>query len=176
MAKILIPTPLRQYVDKKDSVELEGSTVREVLDALTGQYGELRRHLFNDQGKLRSFVNVYVNDEDIRYLQKDATKLKGDETISIVPSIAGGATTVAEPQTAALTNEEIARYSRHLILPEVGMEGQLKLKRAKIIMIGAGGLGAPVGLYLAAAGVGRIGIVDFDVVDASNLQRQVIHG
>ncbi|HSU62012.1 MAG TPA: molybdopterin-synthase adenylyltransferase MoeB [Bryobacteraceae bacterium] len=75
-----------------------------------------------------------------------------------------------------MTNEEIARYSRHLIVPEVGMEGQLKLKQAKVIMIGAGGLGAPLGLYLAAAGVGRIGIVDFDVVDASNLQRQVIHG
>jgi molybdopterin/thiamine biosynthesis adenylyltransferase/rhodanese-related sulfurtransferase/molybdopterin converting factor small subunit len=176
MAKILIPTALRQFTEQKDSVEVSGSTVGEALHQLTQQFPSIRRNLFNDEGKLRSFVNIYVNDEDIRYLEKDATKLKGDETISIVPSIAGGATTVAEPQTAALTNEEIARYSRHLILPEVGMEGQLKLKRAKIIMIGAGGLGAPVGLYLAAAGVGRIGIVDFDVVDASNLQRQVIHG
>ncbi|MGA8029020.1 MAG: molybdopterin-synthase adenylyltransferase MoeB [Bryobacteraceae bacterium] len=90
--------------------------------------------------------------------------------------MAGGSVSVAEPETATLSNEEVARYSRHLILPEVGMEGQLKLKQAKVIMIGAGGLGAPVGLYLAAAGVGRIGLVDFDVVDASNLQRQVIHG
>ncbi len=176
MAKVLIPTALRQFTEQKDSVEVSGATVGEALHQLTQQFPLIRRNLFNDEGKLRSFVNIYVNDEDIRYLEKDATKLKGDETISIVPSIAGGATTVAEPQTAALTNEEIARYSRHLILPEVGMEGQLKLKRAKIIMIGAGGLGAPVGLYLAAAGVGRIGIVDFDVVDASNLQRQVIHG
>src|ERR1700746_2725972 len=76
----------------------------------------------------------------------------------------------------SLSNEEILRYSRHLILPEVGMEGQLKLKQAKVLMVGAGGLGAPLGLYLAAAGVGRIGIVDFDVVDFTNLQRQVIHG
>ncbi len=75
-----------------------------------------------------------------------------------------------------LTNEEILRYSRHLILPEVGMEGQRRLKNAKVLMIGAGGLGAPLGLYLAAAGIGRIGIVDFDVVDVTNLQRQVIHG
>ncbi|HEX3683721.1 MAG TPA: molybdopterin-synthase adenylyltransferase MoeB [Bryobacteraceae bacterium] len=75
-----------------------------------------------------------------------------------------------------MSNEEVARYSRHLILPEVGMQGQLKLKQAKVVLIGAGGLGAPLGLYLAAAGIGRIGIVDFDVVDASNLQRQVIHG
>ena len=75
-----------------------------------------------------------------------------------------------------LSNDEIQRYSRHLILPEVGMEGQLKLKNAKVLLVGAGGLGAPLGLYLAAAGVGKIGIVDFDVVDFSNLQRQVIHG
>ena len=75
-----------------------------------------------------------------------------------------------------LSNEEVARYSRHLLLPEVGMEGQLKLKKASIVLIGAGGLGAPLGLYLAAAGIGRIGIVDFDEVDVSNLQRQIIHG
>src|SRR5881394_2501357 len=75
-----------------------------------------------------------------------------------------------------LTNDEIKRYSRHLILPEVGVEGQRKLKAAKILCIGAGGLGSPVALYLAAAGVGRIGIVDFDVVDFSNLQRQLLHG
>src|ERR1700694_4414894 len=76
----------------------------------------------------------------------------------------------------SLSKEEILRYSRHLIMPEVGMEGQLKLKQAKVLMVGAGGLGSPWGLYLAAAGVGRIGIVDFDVVDFSNLQRQVLHG
>jgi len=75
-----------------------------------------------------------------------------------------------------LTNEEILRYSRHLIMPEVGMEGQLKLKKAKVLLIGTGGLGAPLGLYLAAAGVGKLGLVDFDVVDFTNLQRQVTFG
>src|SRR5579859_5404837 len=85
-------------------------------------------------------------------------------------------TAEAAKSAVSLSNEEIARYSRHLILPEVGMEGQLKLKNAKVVLIGAGGLGAPLGLYLAAVGVGRIGLVDFDVVDVSNLQRQVIHG
>ncbi|MDP8988545.1 MAG: molybdopterin-synthase adenylyltransferase MoeB [Acidobacteriota bacterium] len=82
---------------------------------------------------------------------------------------------VAAPPVT-LNKDEILRYSRHLILPEVGMEGQLKLKNAKVLMVGAGGLGAPLGLYLAASGVGRVGIVDFDVVDYTNLQRQVIHG
>src|ERR1700727_3538610 len=76
----------------------------------------------------------------------------------------------------SLTNEEILRYSRHLIMPEVGMEGQLKLKNSKVLLIGTGGLGAPLGLYLAAAGVGRLGLVDFDVVDFTNLQRQVLFG
>lgn len=90
MAKILIPTPLRQYADKKDSVELEGSTVGEVLSALTTNYSDMRKHLYTDEGKLRSFVNVYLNDEDIRYLSKDATPVKDSDTLSIVPSIAGG--------------------------------------------------------------------------------------
>lgn len=177
MSRILIPTALRQFTEQQDSVEVSGKTVADALGQLTARYPKIKKNLFNDQGKLRSFVNVYVNDEDIRYLDKDQTELEGTETISIVPSIAGGATEVAEPAVgAALSNEEIARYSRHLLLPEVGMEGQLKLKQAKVALIGAGGLGAPLGLYLAAAGVGRIGLVDFDVVDVSNLQRQVIHG
>jgi sulfur-carrier protein adenylyltransferase/sulfurtransferase len=82
-------------------------------------------------------------------------------------------TPVAAP---TLSKEEVLRYSRHLIMPEVGMDGQLKLKAAKVLLVGAGGLGAPLGMYLAAAGIGRIGIVDFDTVDFTNLQRQIIHG
>src|SRR5690606_7165314 len=80
------------------------------------------------------------------------------------------------PEAASLGHEELARYSRHLLLPEVGMDGQRRLKQASVLLVGTGGLGAPVGLYLAAAGVGRLGLVDFDVVDHSNLHRQVIHG
>src|SRR5712692_7967232 len=175
MAKVLIPTPLRQYAGKQDAVQLAGATVGEVLHSLTSQYSDLRRHLYNDEGKLRSFVNVYVNDEDIRYLNKEATPLKDGDTVSIVPSIAGGSAGVAAPPVA-LSKDEILRYSRHLIMPEVGMDGQLKLKNAKVALIGTGGLGAPLGMYLAAAGIGRIGLVDFDVVDFTNLQRQVIHG
>src|SRR6202795_1624789 len=81
----------------------------------------------------------------------------------------------SEAQAAALSNEEVQRYSRHLIMPEVGMEGQLKLKAAKVLCIGAGGLGSPLSMYLAAAGVGTLGLVDFDVVDFTNLQRQILH-
>src|SRR5438067_7159394 len=84
--------------------------------------------------------------------------------------------TETQPATVTLNNDEIKRYSRHLIMPEVGVEGQLKLKASKVLCIGAGGLGSPVAMYLAAAGVGTLGLVDFDVVDFSNLQRQILHG
>src|SRR5436190_9583446 len=175
MAKVIIPTPLRQFTGKQDSVTVPGATVGQVLSALTTQYPDLRKQIFNDEGKLRSFVNVYLNDEDIRYLNKDATPAADGDTLSLVPSIAGGSTVAAPPEEVTLSKDEILRYSRHLIIPEVGIEGQKKLKAAKVLLVGAGGLGAPLGLYLAAAGVGRIGLVDFDVVDFTNLQRQVIH-
>ena len=90
MAKLMIPTPLRQYTDGQDTVEVEASTVGEALEKLTSQHADLRRHLFSDEGKLRSFVNVYMNDEDIRYLDRDKTAVAEGDTISIVPSIAGG--------------------------------------------------------------------------------------
>lgn len=89
--KVMIPTPLRPYAGKQESVDLQAGTVAEALSALTSRYGDLRKHLYADDGRLRSFVNVYVNDEDIRYLQKDQTHVKEGDTISIVPSIAGGA-------------------------------------------------------------------------------------
>ena len=186
MAKILIPTPLRPYTDKQDAVDASGATVGELLADLTNKHAGLKAHLYNEQGKLRSFVNIYVNDEDIRYLEKEATAVKADDTISIIPSVAGGAPASAEAtrrtglspdrELPELTNEEIKRYSRHLIMPEVGVEAQKKLKAAKVLCIGAGGLGSPAALYLAAAGVGTLGIVDFDTVDFSNLQRQILHG
>jgi adenylyltransferase/sulfurtransferase len=88
--KVIIPTPLRPFAGKQASVEFQALTVGDALNSLTEQYGELRKHLFADDGRLRSFVNVYVNDEDIRYLQKESTRLKEGDTISIVPSIAGG--------------------------------------------------------------------------------------
>jgi molybdopterin/thiamine biosynthesis adenylyltransferase/rhodanese-related sulfurtransferase/molybdopterin converting factor small subunit len=186
---IAIPTPLRQFAAGQSEIQVEAQTAGEALDKLTSTHSELRRHLFNDQNKLRNFVNVYVNDEDIRHVSGPDTPVKEGDTILIVPSIAGGAAVLDHTaETPAnrrhdaggllpmLSNEEVARYSRHLIMPEVGMTGQRKLKAASILLIGTGGLGAPLGMYLAAAGVGRLGLVDFDVVDASNLQRQIIHG
>lgn len=89
--KVIIPTPLRAYAGKQESIELQAATVAEALSGLTSKFGDLKKHLYTEDGRLRSFVNVYVNDEDIRYLQKDQTQLREGDTISIVPSIAGGA-------------------------------------------------------------------------------------
>jgi MoaD family protein len=174
--RILIPTPLRPFADRQDVVEIDGGTVGDVLQGLVSKYGDLRRHLYNDDGRLRSFVNVYVNDEDIRHLDREKTPLKAGDTISIVPSVAGGSDAAVEHEAPELTREEVQRYSRHLIMPEVGMDGQRKLKAGSVVCIGAGGLGSPAAMYLAAAGIGTLGIVDFDVVDASNLHRQIIYG
>jgi len=176
---IIVPTPLRQFTGGKSEIEVDATTAGEALEKLTAEHTELRKHLYNEQDNLRNFINVYVGDEDIRHLDGPNTPVSDGETVMIVPSIAGGATAVearASGELPSLTIEEYARYARHLILPEVGLEGQRKLKAARVLMIGTGGLGSPLGLYLAAAGVGTIGIVDFDTVDASNLQRQIIHG
>lgn len=175
--KVLIPTPLRPFTGKKDVVEVEGATVGEVLTNLTEGFNQIRQHLYSEDGTFRSYVNIYVNDEDIRYLAKEKTAVGEKDTISIIPSIAGGADAdIQEVESEIqLSNDEVLRYSRHLIIPEVGMDGQKKLKSGKVLMIGAGGLGSPVGMYLAAAGVGKLGIVDFDVVDQTNLQRQILH-
>jgi sulfur-carrier protein adenylyltransferase/sulfurtransferase len=171
MPSIHLPTPLRPYAEGAASVEVTGRTVAEALEGLVARHEGLRRHLFDESGRLRSFVNVYKNEEDIRYLETEGTTLSAEDTLSIVPSIAGGSET-----PSGLSNEEIRRYSRHLIMPEVGLEGQRRLKAARVLAIGTGGLGSPLALYLAAAGVGTIGLVDFDVVDDSNLQRQILFG
>ena len=177
MPKFLLPTPLRPYAGGAATVEVAGRTVGGALASLVGRHEGLRKHLYDDAGKLRSFINIYKNDEDVRYLEKDGTPVSDGDALSIIPSIAGGLPApppVADP--SALSNEEIRRYSRHLIMPEVGMEGQKKLKAARVLAVGTGGLGSPLSLYLAAAGVGTIGLVDYDVVDDSNLQRQILFG
>ena len=190
MTKVLIhiPTPLRPYAGDRSAVEVEGANVGEALKALVTLHAPLGRHLYDESGRLRRFVNVYKNDEDVRHLDREATPLVAADTLTIVPSIAGGSAApprrvpappawqTGEDGLPPLSQEELLRYSRHLILPEVGLEGQRKIKAASVLIVGAGGLGSPLALYLAAAGIGRLGLVDFDRVDESNLQRQILHG
>jgi adenylyltransferase/sulfurtransferase len=182
--KIHIPTPLRRFTGDLGEVEVEGATVGEALRDLTRRHPALERHLYGEDGALRSFVNVFLGDEDVRHLERERTPLAAGATLSIIPSIAGGAGGPAESVLDAerlahlpeLKGPEIRHYSRHLIMPEVGTAGQRRLKASRVLMIGAGGLGSPLGLYLAAAGVGTLGVVDFDVVDETNLHRQVLYG
>jgi sulfur-carrier protein adenylyltransferase/sulfurtransferase len=173
--EIRLPTALRVFADKQDKIEVDAKTVGAALDQLFGRHDRLKAQLLGPDGKLRSFVNVYVNEDDARDKQGLNTPVKDGDTVLIVPAIAGGSTVAESRGEAELDKNELIRYNRHIILPEVGLEGQKKLKNSAVLCIGAGGLGSPLALYLAAAGVGRIGIVDFDVVDASNLQRQIIH-
>ncbi len=175
---VRIPGPLRAMTGGRVEVRLHASTVGEALGELVRVHPELRAHLFGPGGQLRSFVAVYRNDQDIRGLEREATPLRPNDTVSIVPAIAGGraeASPAPTPPGPALPRDDLVRYSRHLLLREVGVEGQRRLLRAKILLVGAGGLGSPTALYLAAAGVGEIGLVDFDRVDVSNLQRQVLY-
>jgi sulfur-carrier protein adenylyltransferase/sulfurtransferase len=172
MATVIIPTPLRKFTNNTARLQVGAGTIHSTVEELTRNFPDLRKHLLDEGGKIRSYVNIFIGNDDIRDLQHEKTPVKDDTVISIVPAIAGGAGGAAP----AFTKEELARYNRHIIIPGFGLEAQQKLKSAKVLVIGSGGLGGPVLLYLAAAGVGTIGIVDFDVVDDSNLQRQVLFG
>src|SRR2546428_13367536 len=149
---VLIPTPLRPFTGGRDRVQLEAATVGQLLERLAAEHAALRGRLFGEDGRLRSFVNVFVNDRDIRHLGRQDTPVGSDDTVSIVPSIAGGEGAAVAEQLPELSHEEILRYSRHLILPDVGVEGQRKLKAARVLLVGAGGVGRPAAASPAGAG------------------------
>lgn len=163
---VYIPTPFRHLVGNKAHVKAKGATVSEVLSDVDRQFPGFRAQLLDGSGQLAQHINVYVNQVEIHNLQGETTPLKSGDEVAVIPALAGG---------AVMTPEMVERYSRHIIMPQVGSIGQRAIIDAKVLIIGAGGLGSPVALYLALAGVGTVGIVDFDVVDRSNLQRQILH-
>lgn len=164
--KVYIPTPFRALTGGQAHITTDAPNVGALLGDLETRYPGMRDRLRGDDGNLHGYINVYVNSDEISALSGEATPIQSGDDVSIIPAVAGG---------SAFTPEEVKRYSRHFLLQDVGPGGQRKLKNARVLLIGAGGLGSPAGLYLAAAGVGTMGLIDFDVVDHSNLQRQVLH-
>ena len=169
--KVRIPTPLMKLTDNQSEVSAEGETISDIINNLENQFNGIKDRICEENGAPRRFINIYINEEDIRFLEGEKTTVKDGDEISIIPAIAGGAWSLM----IEFTDEQIERYSRHIILPEVGGSGQQKMLEARVLLLGAGGLGSPAAYYLAAAGIGNLGIVDFDQVDLSNLQRQIIH-
>ena len=177
-ANVLIPTTLRGFTKNRSEFTLSGSTVSELMSALVEECPDARNALFGADGRLRSFVNVFVDGTNIKELDGFDTKVPDGAEVMLIPAIAGGSgvdSVLPDRDEEKLSNDEISRYSRHLLLKEVGLKGQRRLKSAKVLIVGLGGLGTPLAQYLAAVGVGTIGLVDYDAVEASNLQRQVIH-
>ncbi|MGH2598275.1 MAG: ubiquitin-like small modifier protein 1, partial [Dehalococcoidia bacterium] len=184
---VYIPTPFRRLTGNRTTVESTGRTVGEVIDELDLRFPGLRAQITDDSDEIPAHINIYVNNREISALQGTKTPLQDGDEVAVIPAIAGGsegdtvsettngAQNAAAPGPRVLTPDQVTRYSRHIIMPQVGPAGQRKLMNAKVLIIGAGGLGSPVALYLALAGVGTIGIVDFDVVDLTNLQRQILH-
>jgi adenylyltransferase/sulfurtransferase len=164
---VYIPTPFRKLTGDRVHVQAEGATVADVLNDLGVRYPGFREAVFGSSRELPQHINIYVNNTEIHGLQGTSTAVGEGDEVAVIPAMAGGAPN--------LTPDQVHRYSRHIIMPQVGSAGQRKLMDAKVVIIGAGGLGSPVALYLALAGIGTIGIVDFDTVDLSNLQRQILH-
>ncbi|MBT4262958.1 MAG: molybdopterin-synthase adenylyltransferase MoeB [Deltaproteobacteria bacterium] len=166
-AVILIPSPLRRFTDNRSCINTDANTVGDALNCLFDEFPNLRQQLIDENGQLRKFVNIFVNQDKVKNAGGLKTTLPDKCKMRI--------TQVVTDSNSELMLPELTRYSRHLLLPEVGETGQKKLKAAKVLIIGAGGLGCPASLYLAAAGVGHLGIIDSDVVEESNLQRQILY-
>lgn len=182
---VYIPTPFRKLTGNRQHVEAEGKNVAEVLANVDKQFPGFHHLVFGSGTEVPAHINIYVNKQEISSLNGINTALMDGDEVAVIPAMAGGSGDGTGAQQAApnpgrrrigaLTAEQVNRYSRHIIMPQVGPSGQRKIMESSVLIIGAGGLGSPIAVYLALAGIGKIGIVDFDTVDISNLQRQILH-
>ena len=181
MAKIYISATLRSFFGRSAETEIEGNTIKKILKGLTDEYPDAAKGLYDDNGKLRGFIRIFVDEEDrTDEVFHDETIGEGSSVL-LLPVIAGGAPSESiisdeRRKEVTLDDSEIDRFNKHLLLREIGVKGQKRIKASRVVVIGAGALGSPVIQYLAAAGVGTIKIIDNDEVALGNLQSQVIHG
>lgn len=166
--QVFFVSSLKSFTQGEKQLAVEGETANEVLKEVSKHYSQLLPVLFDEKGALRPFVRVFINDVLANDPAAFLRPLPPDARLVLVPIVAGGA--------GLFTNEEMERYSRNLLLKEIGVKGQKKLKNAKVAVVGLGALGSPVVQYLAASGVGTLGLIDKDKVELSNLQRQLLHG
>ncbi|BBP84414.1 molybdopterin biosynthesis protein MoeB [Pseudomonas sp. Pc102] len=167
MNTVIFPDVLARVAKLPDArLQGQGTTVRELVEDICSRHAGLRDHLFYGNDQFKEHFLLSANGE----LVDGDSPLEAGVELDIMLATSGGL------DSDELSNDEVRRYVRHITLPDVGRQGQLRLKKSRVLIIGTGGLGSPVSLYLAAAGIGTLGLVDFDRVEASNLQRQVVHG
>jgi len=162
--QVKIPSPLKSLTGGRDLLQSKGTTVGEVIQGVISAHPQLMERLCNENGEVRRFINIFLNDEDIRFMKNLETPVNDGDSLFIIPAIAGGSVS---------TPGEIIR-ARRFSLRWAGVKDE-KLKEARVFILGAGGLGSPAAFYLASAGIGTLGIADSDVVDLSNLHRQLLH-
>ncbi len=178
--KVYISATLRGFFGRNETFDIDAGTIREVVAWLTDEYPDSKKVLFDENDKVRGFIRIYVGDENKTTRSRWDEKIPADKTVLFLPAIAGGAPNKSiisddRRKEVSFNDKEIERFGKHLLLREIGVKGQKRIKAARVVVIGAGALGSPVIQYLAAAGVGTIKVVDFDEVSLENLQSQVIH-
>jgi len=168
-----IPSVLNGGAGEK-KIDIDTDKLKDAYEKISETMGDdFKRKVLNEDGTPRSLINIYINGKNAKFSSGLDTSLSDGDEVSILPAVAGGSSGIGE-QVSDLSEKELDRYSRQIMLEEIGYQGQLKLKQAKVCVVGVGGLGNPIVIRLAAMGVGKIRIVDRDVIELSNLHRQTM--